>query len=66
MSHFWSNHPELYDEITINHLPEEWKEKVENGMDLYEVPEDIRFKAAMEGEREYWAGLVDRMRMEKK
>ena len=57
---YWSNNPELLDEITINFLPEEWREEVEAGnIELYDVPEHIRDKAMLEGEREYWAGLAD-------
>ena len=57
---YWSKNPELLDEITTQALPEEWKDKVESGeFDLYDISEDIRDKAMLEGEREYWAGLGD-------
>jgi len=57
---YWSNNPELLDEITIQSLPDFWRNFVEYGLlDLYEVPEHIRDKAMLEGEREYWAGLAD-------
>ena len=57
---YWSDNPELYDEITTEALPEPWKEKVVNGViELSDVPDDVLFGAAMEGEKEYWAGLVD-------
>ena len=57
---YWSKNPELLDEITIKTLPEEWKDKVESGeIDLLDVPEPIRDKAMLEGERDYWGGLAD-------
>ena len=61
---YWSKNPELLDEITIKALPEEWKDKVESGeLDLYDMPEDIRDKAMLEGEREYWADKTDEAMM---
>ena len=67
MSRFWSNNVELYDEITIKALPDEWKEKVESGeIDIRDVPEDIRYKAAIEGEQDFWASRVDEAMMRKK
>ena len=64
---YWSNNPELLDEITIKALPEEWREEVEEGnIELYDVPEDIRDKAMLEGEQEYWAGLADAARVTRK
>ncbi len=64
MSRFWNNNVELYDEVTIKALPDEWKDKVELGeVDLYDVPEDIRFKAAREGEADFWASQVDEAMM---
>jgi len=60
---YWNNNPELLDEITLNSLPEEWKEKVESGeIALYDVPEDVISKAMSEGEREYWADQIDEIR----
>jgi len=64
---YWSNNPELYDEITIKALPEEWREKVESDeIELSDVPEEIQYKARIEGEREYWAGRVDEAWMQEK
>lgn len=57
---YWSNNPELLDEITIKFLPTKYKDKVESGeIELDDVPETIRDKAMDEGERDYWGGLVD-------
>ena len=67
MSRFWHNNAELYDEITTKALPDEWKDKVESGeVDIYDVPEDIRFKAACEGEEDFWASQVDEAMMRMK
>jgi len=64
---YWSHNPELYDEIITKALPEEWREKVENGeIELTDVPKDIFYRAAVEGEREYWAGLADDAKMRRK
>lgn len=64
---YWSHNPELLDEITIEALPEEWKDMVESGeIELSEVPEKIRDKAMIEGERDYWAGQVDSLRVQLK
>ena len=55
MSHYWANHPELYDEITINNLPEPYFSRVKSGKaNLEDVPDDVVAKAASEGERNYW------------
>lgn len=57
---YWSHNPELLDEITINFLPNEYREKVENGeMDLRDVPEKIRDKAMLDGEADYWGSKID-------
>lgn len=67
MSHFWSNNVELLDEITIECLPEEWKEKVESGeIELYDVPPDIVSEAMLEGERDYWATRIDEVKTRRK
>ena len=57
----WAAHnPELYDEITIKALPEPWRTRVEEGeIELCDVPEDVRYKAAIEGERDHFADMVD-------
>jgi len=61
---YWSHNPELYDEITTNALPEEWKDRVESGkIELEDVPENIRYEAAIEGERDYWGSRVDEAMM---
>lgn len=64
---YWSNNPELYDEIITNALPEPWHTRVIEGeIDLTDVPGDIFQKAAIEGEREYWSGLADQVKAQKK
>jgi len=64
---YWSHNPELYDEIITKALSEEWREKVESGeVELTDVPEDIFYRAAVEGEREYWAELADDAKMRRK
>ena len=58
---YWSSNPELLEEITTKALPEEWRNKVENEeIDLYDIPEDIFYKAMLKGEREYWTRLAER------
>ena len=48
---YWSSNPELLEEITTKALPEEWQNKVENEeIDLYDIPEDIFYKAMLKGE----------------
>jgi len=67
MSRFWSNNVELYDEITTKALPEEWRGKVESGeIDICDVPEDVRFRAACEGEADYWATQIDAVKTRRK
>ena len=57
---FWSNNPELLDELTIKFLPEDWKNRVESGeIELENVPEKIRDKAMMESVSDYWDSLAD-------
>lgn len=57
---FWNENPELYEEITINALPEEWKEKLNSGeIGLQDIPGDIIYKASTEGTEDYLAGLND-------
>jgi len=64
---YWSNNPELYDEIATNALPEPWKTQVLNDeIELSDVPDKILYKARLEGERNYWASLSDRAYDEKK
>lgn len=64
---YWSHNPELLDEITTEALPEEWREKVESGeIELIEVPVEIRDKAMLEGEKEYWAGRIDEVKTQLK
>lgn len=56
---YWSHHPELYDELCTNNLPEPWKEKVESGeIELQDVPEDILTKAYSAGEQDHWDSLA--------
>jgi len=57
---YWSNNPELYDEIITKALPEPWLSRVESGeIELEDVPKDIRYHAAIEGEQNYWADRAD-------
>jgi len=59
---YWNDQPELYDEIVTNALPEPWKSKVQNEeITLDDIPNDIRFKAAIEGEQDYWGDLTDQI-----
>lgn len=61
---YWSNNPELLDEITTRSLPTFWRNFVEYGLlDLCEVPEHIRYKAMLEGERDYWGSRIDEAKM---
>lgn len=63
MSH-WSHHPEKLEEITINHLPLEWRDRIDNEeIELAGVPEDVRFKAMDEGVADYHANLIDQAMM---
>lgn len=67
MSRFWNNNVELLDKITIECLPEEWKEKVESGeIELYDVPNDIVSEAMLEGERDFWATQIDAVKTRRK
>ena len=64
---YWSHNPELYDEITIKALPEKWRDLVESGeIELEEVPEDVRYKATIEGEGDYWGSKIDEAMMRRK
>lgn len=55
---FWNKDPELYEEVTINALPNEWKEKLDRGeIGLQDIPGDVIHKASMEGTEDYLAGL---------
>jgi len=64
---YWSHNPELLDEITIEALPDEWKNKIMEGeIELLDVPEAIRDKAMLEGEKEYWANRIDEVKMQLK
>jgi hypothetical protein len=61
---YWSDHPELLDEITIKFLPADWKEEVESGRAwLEDVPEDIRFRAMDEGIADYWGTKADEAKL---
>lgn len=64
---YWSHHVEEMDEITIENLPESWKSQVlEDIIDLYDVPEEVRMDSFFKGESEYWGNMIDAtmMRME--
>ena len=64
---YWSHNPELLDEITTEALPEPWKSQVlADEIELSDVPQDIRLKAMLEGEREYWADVADQARKERR
>jgi len=57
---YWNNHPEVLDEIITNALPEPWLTLVGLGeIKLSDVPDEIFFKAAVEGEADYWGGKAD-------
>jgi hypothetical protein len=57
----WSDHnPELLDELTIKHLPQPWKKRVEDGViELDQVPDVIRGKAMDEGLIDHHSSLID-------
>lgn len=60
---YWSHHPEKLDEITTNFLPEPWKTQVELGeIELYDIPDDIKFEAMGEGVEDYWGTMADHAR----
>lgn len=60
----WSHQPEKLDEVTIEHLPLFWKDKVlSEKIELEGVPEEIRIKAMDEGVTDYQAGLIDQAMM---
>lgn len=64
---YWSDNPELLDEITTNFLPEPWKTQVEEGrVELNDIPEKIRNKAMLEGEQDFWVTKIDEARMRRK
>jgi len=64
---YWSHNPELLDEITVEALPDEWRNKIDAGeIVLLDVPEEIRDKAMLEGEKEYWADQMDNAKMQMK
>lgn len=57
---YWSHNPELLDEVTINMLPNPWKEKVENDeIELEDVPEKIRDAAMLNGTRDHFERLME-------
>jgi hypothetical protein len=57
---YWSNNTELLDKITAEALPEPWRTQVESDeINLLDVPVEIRDKAMIEGERDYWANMTD-------
>jgi len=57
---YWSHHPELLEEVTIECLPTEWKARVESGkITLDDVPDDLVQKAMMEGTEDHFASMAD-------
>ena len=61
---FWSHNPELLDEIITENLPEPWKTQVIEGEILVsDLPDDVLYKATIEGEREFWADQIDQAKM---
>jgi len=57
---FWSDNVELADEITTDNLPEPWYTRVtEDGLDLYDVPEEIRDKAFNGGSADWFGDQID-------
>lgn len=61
---YWSHNPELYDEIITKALPVEWRKRVESDeIGLDEVPGDIFYEAATEGEADYWGSKIDEAMM---
>lgn len=61
---FGSHNPELLEEITIKALPKKWRERIESEeIDLDDVPENIRDKAMLEGEQDFWGSKIDEAMM---
>ena len=64
---YWSNNPELLDEITTKALPEQWRDLVESGeIDLYDIPEKVQDKAMMIAIEDYWGEKADEVKMRHK
>jgi hypothetical protein len=64
---YWSHNPELLDEITVEALPDEWRNKIDAGeIELLDVPEEIRDQAMLKGEKDYWAMRMDDAKMQMK
>ena len=56
---YWSDHPELLEEVTIAFLPDPYKSVVESGkLKLEKVPEDVVDEAMLKGTEDYWASLT--------
>jgi len=57
---YWNNRVEQLHKLTTNALPEPWKRWVQNSeIELYEVPEDIKCLAMIQGTESYQADLMD-------
>ncbi len=60
---YWNRHPEKLEEITIDALPEPYKELVKDGeVGLSDVPDDVVSKAMMTGTENYWADISDNLK----
>jgi len=61
---FGSHNPELLNEITVKALPKEWRNRVESDeIDVCDIPENIRDKAMLEGEADFWGSQIDEAMM---
>ena len=57
---YWKHNVEAMDEMIIEHLPEKWRDAVEDGwFELWELPAAVVDRAFVEGEPAYWGGLID-------
>ena len=58
---FWSRNSDLLDQVAAEALPSPYKEQVEQGeIDLFEVPENVYFKAMNDGIADWLSGVIDR------
>lgn len=57
---YWSHNVEAMDELITANLPDKWREAVEDGwFELWELPRDLVDRAFVQGEPDYWGGLID-------
>lgn len=57
---YWSCHPEKLEEVTIECLPLEWRDQIEDGsISINDIPGSIVDEAMMKGTEEYSACMAD-------